>query len=140
MSETSCKIVKIASCRIARHVVEDADVEFAADGEIYSYDVNRTRDVIEMDIIDEYDAEPGKDLIEDTKEAIKVAKKAIDRYGSDKIELLINEEAGEMYVHYHSKHDSVCLYDFEDYSLKDEFVLNYIIEAFEAEDIDVERY
>lgn len=140
MSEASSKVVKISSCKIARHVIEEAEVEFAADGSIYSYDVNRTRDVIDMNIIYNHCSEPGDDLIDDTEEAIKIAKKAIKRHGSDKIELLINREEEELYVHYHSNHDSVCLYEFEGYSLNDDFVLNYIKEKFEDAEIEICEY
>lgn len=140
MSKASCKIVKVASCKIARHVVEDADIEFGPDGEIYSYDINRTRDVVEMDIIDEYDVEPGEDLVKDTKEALEEAFKAIEKYGSDKVELLINKEEDELYVHYHSKYDSVEIYVFTGYTLKNDFVLNYIKGEFEKAEIDICEY
>lgn len=47
---------------------------------------------------------------------------AIDKYGVDKVELLLLEEEGIFYIHYHDKHDSHPIgdtYSISDYDIVD---------------------
>lgn len=137
---TSYKIAKTADCTIVRRTVDRASVEFTPDGTVYSYDVYDNKDTIEMEIMEINEQEPGVDLVDDIDEGIKAANRMIDKYGKDSVELLINSEEDELYVHFHSKHDSFCIYDFKEYNIHDKFIVECIKEAFEEADIDICEY
>ena len=90
-----------------------------------------------MTIIEEYDIEAGEDLIDEVEIAIKVANNAEKRF--DSVYLGIDEKYDEVNVmayDFSDESDHVALYKIH-FTIKDNFVLNYIKNEFEKEGINV---
>ena len=133
----SNRVSKESTCKIARNVIQTANVKYNANGEILEYEVLDTKDVLDMTIIEEYDIEAGEDLIDEVEIAIKVANNAEKRF--DSVYLGIDEKYDEVNVmayDFSDESDHVALYKIH-FTIKDNFVLNYIKNEFEKEGINV---
>lgn len=133
----SNRVSKESTCKIARNVIQTANVKYDANGEILEYEVFDTKDVLDMTIIEEYDMEAGEDLIDEVEIAIKVANNAEKRF--DSVYLGIDEKYDEVNVmayDFSDESDHVALYKIY-FTIKDNFVLNYIKNEFEKEGINV---
>ena len=133
----SNRVSKESTCKIARNVIQTANVKYDANGEILEYEVFDTKDVLDMTIIEEYDMEAGEDLIDEVEIAIKVANNAEKRF--DSVYLGIDEKYDEVNVmayDFSDESDHVALYKIH-FTIKDNFVLNYIKNEFEKEGINV---
>lgn len=134
------KIAKHCECLVSRTIKSKAYVSIDNKGEIVNCEPYGNPETLKTEILSTGEIiEPGINLIRDVEIAITVAKSAINRYGKKYVELLINKEVDEIYVHYHDKHNSTALYTL-DYSSNDEFMVNYIKEEFKKAGIDVCKY
>lgn len=138
--KTDAKIAKHCECVISKTIKSKAYVCLDNKENIMNIEPYGKEEILNTEII-EYIGEmtPGSHLIRDIEIALEVARSAINRYGERFIELLINKEEDEMYVHYHSPCNSTALYVLE-YSTNDEFVVKYIKNKFEEADIDICEY
>lgn len=138
--EKKTRITKHCECVISKTIKSKAYVCLDNKENIMNIEPYGKEEILNTEII-EYIGEmnPGNHLLRDIEIALEVARSAINRYGERFIELLINKEEDEIYVHYHSTSNSTALYVLE-YSTNDEFVVEYIKNKFEKADIDICEY
>lgn len=138
--EKNTRITKHCECVISKTIKSKAYVCLDNKENIMNIEPYGKEEILNTEII-EYIGEmtPGDHLLRDIEIALEVARSAINRYGEKFIELLINKEEDEIYVHYHSTSNSTALYVLE-YSANDKFVVEYIKNKFEKADINICEY